>query len=199
MMQLLSLLLLFTAQFCSIATAKFGLCKNHKVQENFTMSEYLGTWYEIERSGSTNSNTRCNKERYSVDDENKIELLTQYVQKDDTLSIHKGDIFYSQHEKSKAKFFFRITNEFDRWGSYAWGSLDHFVLPYWVLATDYTSYSLVLSCSSALITHHDYIWILGRERQLPKNVTDYLHEILIASDIDVKLVPTDQHNCTVVY
>ncbi|XP_059844718.1 apolipoprotein D-like isoform X2 [Hypanus sabinus] len=160
---------------------------------------YLGTWYEIERSGSTNSNTRCNKERYSVDDENKIELLTQYVQKDDTLSIHKGDIFYSQHEKSKAKFFFRITNEFDRWGSYAWGSLDHFVLPYWVLATDYTSYSLVLSCSSALITHHDYIWILGRERQLPKNVTDYLHEILIASDIDVKLVPTDQHNCTVVY
>ncbi|XP_072110625.1 apolipoprotein D-like [Mobula birostris] len=199
MMQLLYLSLLFATQFCSIARGSFGPCKHHKVQENFTMSQYLGTWYEIERSGSTDSDTRCIKEKYSINEEHKIELLTQYVEKGNSLNIHKGDVFYSSTEKNPAKFFFRITNEYERWGSFGMSPLDHILMPYWVLATDYTTYSLVLSCASALITHHDYIWILGRERQLSKNVTDYLHEILKTSNINVKLVPIDQHNCTVVY
>ncbi|XP_051874475.1 apolipoprotein D-like [Pristis pectinata] len=107
-MQLLYLSLLFAVHFCSFARAKFGSCSDYAVQENFTMSQYLGTWFEIERSGASDSNPRCIMEKYLVTKENKVELLTQYVSEDDAVKLHQGEIIYP----NKSRILPNFTSEF---------------------------------------------------------------------------------------
>ncbi|XP_067851841.1 apolipoprotein D-like [Heptranchias perlo] len=72
-------------------------------------------------------------------------------------------------------------------------------MPYWVLSTDYTSYSLVYSCWSSFsfnLRHKEYAWILSRQRHLQENTTNYLRDILISNDVNIKdMVISDQEGC----
>lgn len=69
--------------------------------------------------------------------------------------------------------------------------------PYWVLATDYTSVSIVYSCTDILrIFHVDYAWILGRSRFLPYETVRYAKELMINEGIDLfGMKATDQTGC----
>lgn len=69
--------------------------------------------------------------------------------------------------------------------------------PYWVLATDYTSVTVVYSCTDILrIFHIDYAWILGRSRFLPYDTVRYAKELLMNEGIDLfRMKATDQTGC----
>lgn len=69
--------------------------------------------------------------------------------------------------------------------------------PYWVLASDYQSYSLVYSCFEYFgLFHIDFAWILARKRVLSKSVLAHLHEKLAAAGVNVNhLTVTNQTEC----
>lgn len=69
--------------------------------------------------------------------------------------------------------------------------------PYWVLTTDYTSFSVVYSCTDILrIFHVDYAWILSRSRFLPYDTVQYAKELLYKEGIDVfRMKATNQMGC----
>ncbi|KAG7231240.1 hypothetical protein INR49_012071 [Caranx melampygus] len=58
--------------------------------------------------------------------------------------------------------------------------------PYWVLTTDYSSLSVVYSCTDILrIFHIEYAWILGRSRFLPPETVRYAKNLLTSEGIDL--------------
>ncbi|TKS87509.1 Apolipoprotein D [Collichthys lucidus] len=69
--------------------------------------------------------------------------------------------------------------------------------PYWILSTDYTSLSVVYSCTDVLrLFHVDYAWILGRSRFLPPETVRYAQDLLIGEGIDLfRMQSTDQTGC----
>ncbi|KAK1885463.1 Apolipoprotein D [Dissostichus eleginoides] len=68
---------------------------------------------------------------------------------------------------------------------------------YWVVTTDYTSVTVVYSCTDILrLFHFDYAWILGRSRFLPAETVRYAKELLIQEGVDLsKMKATDQTGC----
>lgn len=70
--------------------------------------------------------------------------------------------------------------------------------PYWVVSTDYTTYSVVYSCTDIFERFHfSYAWILSRSPTLPTVIVDYAKKLLIEEGIDIsKMTHTDQ-NCIV--
>lgn len=69
--------------------------------------------------------------------------------------------------------------------------------PYWILTTDYNSFSVVYSCTDILrIFHVDYAWILSRSRFLPYEAVQYAKELLYKEGIDVfRMKATNQMGC----
>lgn len=69
--------------------------------------------------------------------------------------------------------------------------------PYWVLTTDYTSLSVVYSCTDILrLFHIEFAWILGRSRFLPPETVSYAKELLMNEGIDLlRMKNTDQTGC----
>lgn len=71
--------------------------------------------------------------------------------------------------------------------------------PYWVLSTDYQSYSLVYSCFDYFgLFHTDLAWILARSRMLAEDILSSLRKELAATGVDVnRLTVTNQTGCDV--
>ncbi|GLD54544.1 apolipoprotein D-like protein [Lates japonicus] len=69
--------------------------------------------------------------------------------------------------------------------------------PYLVLTTDYTTLSVVYSCTDILhLFHVEYAWILGRSRFLPPETVRYAKNLLISEGIDLfRMKATDQMGC----
>ena len=67
---------------------------------------------------------------------------------------------------------------------------------YWVLETDYNTYSLVYSCRSVLGNKSEFAWILSRRNTLSQDIVNNLRNKLTAYGIDVnQFLITDQSNC----
>lgn len=69
--------------------------------------------------------------------------------------------------------------------------------PYWVLSSDYQSYSLVYSCFDYFgLFHVDFAWILARARALSADTLAQLHGKLEAAGVNVnKLTVSNQTGC----
>eukprot|EP00058_Branchiostoma_floridae_P006485 XP_002591973.1 hypothetical protein BRAFLDRAFT_122372 [Branchiostoma floridae] len=70
---------------------------------------------------------------------------------------------------------------------------------YWVLDTDYESYTVVYSCSYYVINKVEFLWILGRERTVEEETKDKILQMLDNYKIDaMKMVDTvqDVDKCT---
>ncbi|XP_022253346.1 apolipoprotein D-like, partial [Limulus polyphemus] len=68
---------------------------------------------------------------------------------------------------------------------------------YWVLDTDYNTYSVVYACTSiAGVFRSESCWILARQRTLPQETTNKLFNFLDTNGINSnKLIMTNQTNC----
>ncbi|XP_069755218.1 apolipoprotein D-like [Narcine bancroftii] len=194
-MRRLYLTLLFAAH-CLVVPAKWGGCRDHPVQDNFTLSSFMGTWFEIEHSTNSESDTRCIMEKFILTKSNRVEILSEHVMEDSSVKIHRKEMLHGEGEKSPAKFYFRFLNEME-WFPMM-NQMDMSFMRYWVLTTDYETYSLVYSCQSILgCFHYDSAWIMSRHRNLSTDKIEYLHKILSSNDINIDLLKTNQEKCNV--
>ncbi|XP_072897497.1 apolipoprotein D-like [Hemitrygon akajei] len=171
-----------------------GKCPEVKLQENFSLTKYMGIWYDIEHLPTHTSSGDCVSEEYILDNDGWVDLRVEEKLKNGSLRVHKGNVIPA-HLNVTASLQYQLKLPFKHVPDIAELSF----VPYLVLATDYETYSLVYSCFQQIPTawHHvQYVWILSRERHLAENITDNLHEILKSYDIKTEeMVKTVQEDC----
>ncbi|XP_048460704.1 apolipoprotein D-like [Rhincodon typus] len=193
---LLSLMITSICLTKRVQAIKWGRCEHVELQKNFSLNQYMGTWYEIERLYNVTGERRCISETISKafnGFRETYELLTWMIKDNDAVVVLSAELIPPpKANKDQAKLTYRLDQQMGH------EPLDDSVIfHYWVVDTDYTSYSLVFSCVSFLgIAHTPYAWILSRERQLSANTTKYLHDILDKYNINIEdLVKINQEGC----
>lgn len=174
---LLLLLPLVAAQ-----TYHWGPCPTPKVQPGFDLKQYLGRWYEILKLPASFEKGKCIEANYDVRKDGTIQVLNTQFYKDKLRKVEGTAIVPDEREAAKLGVSFSYFTPYS---------------PYWVLTTDYTSVSVVYSCTDVLrVFHVDYAWILGRSRFLPGDTIRYAQGLLLEEGIDLfKMRPTDQEGC----
>uniref|UniRef100_A0A3B5AYM6 Apolipoprotein D n=1 Tax=Stegastes partitus TaxID=144197 RepID=A0A3B5AYM6_9TELE len=160
--------LLLTAAATDGQSFHIGNCPQPSVQEDFNVTKYMGTWYEIEKLPAVFEKGKCSQATYrfhfpinSIQGVGKVENASQPA----ILSVG---------------FFKGVPDA-----------------PYWVLSTDYHSYALVYSCADYFrLFHVDFAWILARTRELSQDVIGQLHDKLTAAGVNVnRLIVSNQTGC----
>uniref|UniRef100_A0A4W6G772 Apolipoprotein D n=1 Tax=Lates calcarifer TaxID=8187 RepID=A0A4W6G772_LATCA len=149
-----------------------GNCPQPSVQEDFNVTEYMGTWYEIEKLPAAFERGKCNRATYS--------LLA-----DGTVKVHNAELL-SNGKINSIDGVAKVINESQPailGVSFFRGVPD---APYWVLSTDYQSYTLVYSCSEYFgFFYIDFAWILARTQALTVDVISQLRDKLAAGGVNV--------------
>ncbi|XP_020377757.2 apolipoprotein D-like [Rhincodon typus] len=192
---LLSLMITSICLTKRVQAIKWGRCEHVELQKNFSLNQYMGTWYEIERLYNVTGERKCISETISKaynGFKETYELLTWMIKENDAVAVHSAELIPpSKTNKDQAKLIYRLDQHLGQ------NPVDKRGFDYWVVDTDYTGYSLVFSCVSFLgIAHTPYAWILSRERQLSANTTKYLHDILDKYNINIEdFVKINQEGC----
>ncbi|XP_078265995.1 apolipoprotein D-like [Rhinoraja longicauda] len=188
------LLLLAISTFCFTRASSSNLCPNVEIQQNFTLRKYLGIWHEIERLPTHFVSGQCVSEKYTLDDGGWIKLNTVERLENGSLQHYEGDLVPTT---------LNVTATLQYKSGLPFQSIpdlsEFSFVPYIVLSTNYTSYSLVYSCVPKIPFHWgfaEYAWILARERHLPEKVILDLHKILEKNNIPFEeMIKTHQENC----
>ena len=71
-------------------------------------------------------------------------------------------------------------------------------VPYWVVDTDYDTYSLIWSCTEYInLIQADFAWIVSRQRTLDETIVRKLQDKLASFGVNVSSFrKTVQENCT---
>ncbi|XP_065156050.1 apolipoprotein D-like [Atheta coriaria] len=164
-----------------------GRC-NRKVEtvENFDPSSYAGKWYEYSRAFLIfEALGKCVTATYTLRDDGKIDVLNEMQRFGRTQSAQAIAVADSDEDlqAGKLRVFFNTTVRFPFGG------------PYWVLATDYDSYSVVYSCTSTAIGKFHNAWILTRDQVPSDDIIAEANNVLKARKIRISMRKTPQ-DCT---
>ncbi|XP_075996496.1 apolipoprotein D-like [Genypterus blacodes] len=175
-------LLLLLLPVVSAQTYRWGPCPTPKIQPGFSLQEYLGRWYEIEKLPASFEKGKCIEANYAVRTDGTIRVVNSQFYKDKVRTVEGTAVVHDPREPAKLGVSFSYFTPYS---------------PYWVLSTDYSSLSVVYSCYDILrIFHVEYAWILGRARFLPDETVDYARQLLMNEGIDLfKMRDTDQTGC----
>ncbi|XP_028283760.1 apolipoprotein Da, duplicate 2 [Parambassis ranga] len=176
--QVLSLTLL-SVLAASAQVLKPGRCPEPAVQENFDAARYLGTWYEIQKLPHRFQKGECSSATYSLKSPGVVGVLNRELLADGTInSIIGSAVSKSPSEPAKllVTFFENAPPA-----------------PYWVLSTDYDSYTLVYSCTDLGVLHAEFAWIMSRQPTLPEETVRELRSTLSSIGVNLdKMVNTNQ-------
>ncbi|XP_072330121.1 apolipoprotein D-like [Scyliorhinus torazame] len=186
------LLMLLVFSIC-FTRGSFKSCPKIPVQKNFTLSEFMGTWFEIEALNSRLIKGDCITHTFHQSTDNWIQVNTTEKRKDNKRILYIGKLSPANvNQAAKLQIllsegvyldFVPVQDEFS-------------FIPYNVLATDFRSYSLVYSCTQHYFTPTIYAWILSRGSQLDENTIKELEDILIANNINIdKMQQINQKDC----
>ncbi|KAM3838345.1 apolipoprotein D-like [Diretmus argenteus] len=177
------LMLLLAAAAADGQSFHFSTCPRPSVQKDFNITEYMGTWYEIEKLPALFEKGKCNQATYT--------LLS-----DGTVSVRNAELL-SNGQVNSIEGVAKVKDPSEP----AILDVSFFKgapgAPYWVLSTDYQSYSLVYSCSDYLgLFHIDFAWILARTRALPADIISQQHDKLAAAGVSINhLTVSNQTGC----
>uniref|UniRef100_A0A8C2WX26 Apolipoprotein D n=1 Tax=Cyclopterus lumpus TaxID=8103 RepID=A0A8C2WX26_CYCLU len=156
-----------------------GRCPKPAVQENFDTARYLGKWYDIQRLPHAFQKGECCTATYSLKSPGVVGVFNNEVLADGTINSITGSATAKdplEPAKLQVSFFENAPPA-----------------PYWVLSTDYDTYSLVYSCTDLGVMHVDFAWIMSREPSLPEETLEELHSTLSSIGVRVdKLLTTNQ-------
>ena len=152
-MKTLGLVILMMGLQWTEARREQGRCVDSPLEPNFEPEKYTGVWYETMRDRETqNAKVDCVQANYGINADGSISVVDAYYNKDkDTFGGVSGSIRFDG-AKGRIKFpWFPSGN-------------------YFVVATDYTSFTIVYNCRSCLLNRHETAWILTREKNPPHEV-----------------------------
>ncbi|XP_077998660.1 apolipoprotein D-like [Glandiceps talaboti] len=184
---LLTSILLVLGLFLTVDAQVFswGKCKKVTVQADFDLTSYLGRWYEIEKfPASFEDGQRCITATYSLKDNGRI-LVDNRGVRDDTGEVDgmEGEAHVPNPDRHPAK----LKVKFFWWQPGG---------DYWVLSTDYDSYSVVYSCSSYFFFKMEYAWILSRQRSISGETIHMLMDDMESMGINTShFTITNQSGC----
>nr|WFP52431.1 polycalin [Plutella xylostella] len=141
-------------------------------QQNFDPERYTGRWYDIQSYYDNFQNGECNDANYTLTPEGVVDVYnTQVV--NERLDTING-VAVTTDESGKLLVTFPVA-----------GADFNITSTYWILQTDYTSYSLVYSCTNIpnTNTRRVFSWKLSRTRQLTAAANTAINAII--SNIDV--------------
>eukprot|EP01123_Difflugia_compressa_P015987 TRINITY_DN942_c0_g3_i1.p1 TRINITY_DN942_c0_g3~~TRINITY_DN942_c0_g3_i1.p1 ORF type:complete len:186 (+),score=33.99 TRINITY_DN942_c0_g3_i1:61-618(+) len=165
----------------------WGNCQRVTPTLSFDVSKYLGKWYDLYHLPFyEEENSDCITAEYSLKSDGHVEVFNseRVGGINGTFTSATGDA-YAPDPTQPAKL------------AVAFGGVDVYRAPYWVVSTDYNSYSLVFSCVSvAGLYHFEYAWILSRTPSLPDTTIQALIKIWASVEVDTsKFVKTQQEGC----
>lgn len=156
--------------------SRFGKCavRNPQVVSDFVLEKYLGKWYEQERDNDVPFQSgECTTAEYSKE-EGYVKVVNSELrpnQQERTVAVAKA---YYPHPPI-AKLLVNFGPEYLKYIKSLMGT-------YWVLDTDYNSYSIVYSCTEILGGAYsmEYIWILTREKEISEETFAVLVDKVVA-------------------
>lgn len=160
----------------------WGACPDPKVQPNFNIQQFLGTWYEIEKLPASFERGKCIEAKYAVRTDGTIQVLNSQFYKAKLRTVEGTAVIQDPREPA------RLSVSFSYFTPYA---------PYWVVTTDYSTVAVVYSCTDILhVFHVDYAWILGRSRFIDPKTVQYAKQLLAGEGVDIyRMKATDQMGC----
>lgn len=140
---------------CACANTSFGRCKTPNYLVNgVNINQYLGSWYENARSADMPwEKGNCQIAEYSLNADGSIKVDNSQITTGPRVSAIGRAVPGDNANTLDVSFSNNLI------GRYIKGD-------YEVINTDYTSYSLVYSCSNFLLWKVEYIWVLSRTPQL---------------------------------
>uniref|UniRef100_A0A4W6DEG2 Apolipoprotein D n=1 Tax=Lates calcarifer TaxID=8187 RepID=A0A4W6DEG2_LATCA len=149
---------------------------NFNLQQLMTSvcQQYLGKWYEIEKLPAAFERGKCIEANYAIRKDGTIQVLNSQT----SFRTAEGTAVVQDLREPCQTWITPYS-------------------PYLVLTTDYTTLSVVYSCTDILrLFHVEYAWILGRSRFLPPETVRYAKNLLISEGIDLfRMKATDQMGC----
>ncbi|XP_052808166.1 apolipoprotein D-like [Mya arenaria] len=163
-----------------------GKCPQVKVQDNFDIEKYVGRWYEQERLFfAFELDQKCVTAEYTLQQDGSVQVNnTGYVKLERKFSTSLGNA-KAEDPKVPAKLGVKFFPEQPRGD-------------YWVLSTDYTSYTVIWSCGpiTGVDANIQLGWILTRESAgLSASKMAEIHALLDGFGIDVNKYKTTEQNC----
>ncbi|XP_059901160.1 apolipoprotein Db [Gadus macrocephalus] len=175
-------LILLVLPLVSSQSYHWGACPDPKIQPNFNIEKYLGTWYEIEKLPASFERGKCIEANYNTRPDGTIQVLNSQFYKQKFRTVEGTAVIPDPREPARLKV------SFSYFTPYA---------PYWVLTTDYSTVAVVYSCTDVLhLFHIDFAWILSRSRFVQPQTVQYAKQLLAGEGVDVyRMKPTDQLGC----
>ncbi|XP_053201141.1 apolipoprotein D-like [Panonychus citri] len=170
---------------CCQSAPKVGKCPTPGAEDDigFDVSKYLGRWYEIRRTDSPNEKgVKCSTANYSLRSDGKVNVTNSGVNSegDDVVAYLTATIV----DESKPNF---LNVELFPGAPTA---------SYWVIKTDYQTYSTVVSCVQITADMYSVSgWILSRTPTLSGEVVEELTKLLETKGVTELLTP-DRAGCT---
>ncbi|XP_041924592.1 apolipoprotein D-like [Alosa sapidissima] len=164
-------------------TFHLGSCPTPPVQQNFDVGKYLGRWYEIAKLPAVFEKGKCHQATYSLLKKGVVKVVNAELLHDGKVNSIEGQATVTnlaQPAKLDVTLFKGIADA-----------------PYWVISTDYTSYSVVYSCKDVFgLLYVDFAWILARSRSLPANTVSQLRGDLESHGVSLSgMTSSDQVGC----
>ncbi|XP_054278250.1 apolipoprotein D-like [Macrosteles quadrilineatus] len=184
-----------TLQTFAIHWPHWGRCPDLSVKQDFSLIAYKGPWFEQAgyNTESVEGDKRCVSALYYIDDDMFYVQNRGIDNRNNKWGGVNGTAKFTNPAKKEAK----LTVSF----KFGWLTVNG---PYWVLDTDYNTYSVVYTCENFLFLFHHYtVWLLSRNRSLSTVTQQQLFYNATYSVLTERKLPSaliqkaDQTNCNV--